>query len=251
MDCQEEGIKATYVGESGRNAFLRGLEHTRGARNRDPKNPMVRHSEDQHNMVDSIPTFKMEILRTFSKPLQRQISEAVAIEGGAGGADFMLNSKVEWGGAKIPRITVEVGAKVKLLEYQGGAQGARGVTYPTPRQMGPPPPTQPVTREPPHGAGPTTAAPSQPTNISRAGQILTVTEARGRGRKRSQTVGETLEATTHDGTHPDAVPEIARPATKRRKVDLSRGRSSHLQPSILHYLRVTPDDKHPDARGGE
>ena len=260
LDCESQGVKATYVGETGRSAFLRGKEHTRGARLRDPKNPMVRHSEDQHNMVEGIPPFKMEILRTFAKPLQRQVSEAVAIEGGAGGADYMLNSKAEWGGAKIPRLTVEVGARVRLLEYQGGAQGARGVAHPTPRQMEPPQPDQTASRELPQADGPTIGAPLLPTTITRGGQELTRTQATGRGRKRSQTVRGHPQAALQDAQQPSAVCEIERPARKRRKVHPAReeeGMRSHTQPSIMSYLLMLPEtDKYPmddqglDRQGG-
>ena len=43
----------------------------------------------------------------------------------------MLNSKAEWGGSRIPRLTVEVGAKVKMAEYQGGGTGGQESPSPT------------------------------------------------------------------------------------------------------------------------
>ena len=82
LTCLDKEVKSTYIGETGRSAYQRGLEHTRGALKRDPKNPMVKHSEEYHQLYDSIPPFKMDILRSFQRPLQRQVSEACAIEGG-------------------------------------------------------------------------------------------------------------------------------------------------------------------------
>ena len=70
----------------------------------------------------------MEIARGFLKYLPRQICEAVAIEGGASGADMMLNSKAEWNGSRIPRLTVEVGATVNQQDFRGGAQVVRKLT---------------------------------------------------------------------------------------------------------------------------
>ena len=121
-------VKSTYIGESSRSAFQRGQEHLDGAHRGDPKNPLVRHAEDYHGMKEVVPPFRMEIARGFLKPLPRQICEAVAIEGGASGADMMLNSKAEWNGSRIPRLTVEVGATVNQQDFRGGAQVVRKLT---------------------------------------------------------------------------------------------------------------------------
>ena len=125
LQCQQEGISAHYIGESGRSGHQRGTDHLRGAKKRDPKNPMVRHGEDHHHMFQGIPPFKMEMTRSFLKPLQRQIAEAVTIERGANNADLMLNSKAEWGHSKIPRLTVEVGPKVAQADFRGRTQDSR------------------------------------------------------------------------------------------------------------------------------
>ena len=79
----------------------------------------------------------------------------------------MLNSKAEWGGARIPRLTVEVGARVKMMEYQGGAQGARRVPASTPAswqppRQGGPHPIQPSPRHSPtNKMGGTTTTPKE------------------------------------------------------------------------------------------
>ena len=55
--------------------------------------------------------------------MKRQISEAVWILSGE--ADLILNSKGEWNGSIIPRLALEIGAKVVQHDYQGQAQEGR------------------------------------------------------------------------------------------------------------------------------
>ena len=69
----------------------------------------------------------MEILKSFRKPLERMIAESVEIEKGS--ADVVMNSKGEWGGSRIPRITIEVGEKVLTEDFRGRKQGRRKANH--------------------------------------------------------------------------------------------------------------------------
>ena len=188
--------KSVYVGESGRSAHQRGLDHLNGAHSRDPKNPMVRHGEDFHNMVTGVPPFQMLVTRSFLRPLQRQVAESVSIEGGADDADQMLNSKAEWGGSKIPRITMEVGARVQQEDYRGGDQPKRRIeaNHPqranlparpsTHQQGGRPEAAPPTSRESQGNLHLTHHPPGSSTIISAGGKALTLDQAKGKKRKK-------------------------------------------------------------------
>ena len=76
-----------------------------------------------HSSQQEDPAFSMEILRSFQKPLERLIAESVEIA--SGGADYVMNSKGEWGASTIPRLTIEIGDKTKQDDYRGKLQGVR------------------------------------------------------------------------------------------------------------------------------
>ena len=63
----------------------------------------------------------MAILRRHKKPLARQMHEATEIE--CSQADIMLNSKGEFNGHRVPRVVVEVGARVITQHYDGSWPG--------------------------------------------------------------------------------------------------------------------------------
>ena len=126
VPCLEEGgTSACYIGESSRSAFQRGAEHARGASKGCPKNPLVKHHLDSHPDLPEPPPFKMEIMRTFRKPLERMIAEAIEIE--AGKYDVTMNSKGEWGSSRLPRLTIEVCDKVSQEDFRGRNQGVRRI----------------------------------------------------------------------------------------------------------------------------
>ena len=52
----------------------------------------------------------MNLTQKHRTTLQRQIKEALSIEGSM--ADIILNKKSEWNGSKIPRLRVEVGEQL-------------------------------------------------------------------------------------------------------------------------------------------
>ena len=122
--CLEEGgATASYIGESSRSLFQRSAEHLQGARKGNLRNPIVKHHLDTHPELPEPPGFKVELLRTFQKPLERLVAESVEIE--TGNYDMVLNSKGEWGGSRLPRLTVEVGEHVHQVDYRGKNQRVR------------------------------------------------------------------------------------------------------------------------------
>ena len=77
----------------------------------------------------------MTLVRTHKRPLNRQIHEATAID--TSNAHIIMNSKNEYNGAKVPRITVEVGSRVYTTGYvgQGVPEAAPSPTITTPAPL--------------------------------------------------------------------------------------------------------------------
>ena len=123
--CRKEDTCAEYVGESSRSLFQRMAEHIGGAKRKDPRNPLFSHIQAYHPGLQAEPssTFTVKLLRTFRTPLARVIAEAVGIDSSE--ADIIINSKSEWGSTRIPRLTIEVGEKVRQEDHRGRNQGVR------------------------------------------------------------------------------------------------------------------------------
>ena len=86
-----------YYGESGYNGYTRLGEHGADVRTGDLTNAFAKHLHEDHpeaaaGQVQDVISF--EVIRTYEKPLERQVAEAVAIQRCQ--ADQLLNSKSEW-----------------------------------------------------------------------------------------------------------------------------------------------------------
>ena len=123
--CKEKKVEAKYYGESSRTGFLRGKEHAQGQAKGYEDNPLAKHDAIHHKGV--LGEYSMAVLRQHKSALTRQIQEATEIE--MSKASIILNSRGEWNSAHIPRVTIQVGDKVQVHEYQGhpGPQGPPGL----------------------------------------------------------------------------------------------------------------------------
>ena len=113
--CRETGIAADYYGESSRTPYLRGQEHLKGQALRHEDNPLHKHDSIHH--LGNKGTYSMKVLRTHKQPLSRQVQEAVEIQSSK--SQIIMNSKSEYNGSKLPRITIEVGDRVMTEDYRG------------------------------------------------------------------------------------------------------------------------------------
>ena len=104
--CEEEGRgAAVYYGESGKNCYARGKKHLEDFRSGNSNHCMVIHARVHHpEEARVVSHFKMIPLRTFRKPVERQISEALTIANSE--ADILLNSGSEWRAGRVPRAAV-------------------------------------------------------------------------------------------------------------------------------------------------
>ena len=94
--CKQQGIKAEYTGESGFSGYTRTLAHQRDIRRDKPASSALADHVRQHHpeAVGREETCSLKVLRTYSRPLDRQIAEAVSINRSR--ADIVLNRKDEW-----------------------------------------------------------------------------------------------------------------------------------------------------------
>ena len=92
---------SVYIGESARNAYSRGIEHTVALQNKDKDSVLYRHLQDKHSEDENTPTFKMSVIDAHRSALNRQISEAVHISNTPD--DDLINRRSEWGHQKIVR----------------------------------------------------------------------------------------------------------------------------------------------------
>ena len=92
---------SVYIGESARNAYTRGAEHTTALHNKDKDSVLYRHMQDKHTDDVNTPNFKMSVISTHKSALDRQISEAVHISNTPD--DDLINRKSEWGHQKLVR----------------------------------------------------------------------------------------------------------------------------------------------------
>ena len=92
-----------YVGETARSGSERWGDHMRDAGNKAADSHIYKHWQNEHAGRET--EFQFQIIKFFSSPLDRQVSEAVRIEWT--GAQKILNSKAGYNRARLPRIVAE------------------------------------------------------------------------------------------------------------------------------------------------
>ena len=105
--CAALGRSTVYHGESGYNGYTRLGDHGGDIRTGDLSNAFAKHLLEDHPEATALEVqtaINFEILRTFDKPLERQVAEAVAIQNCK--ADLVLNSKAEWEQPAVERLIV-------------------------------------------------------------------------------------------------------------------------------------------------
>ena len=116
--CAAIGRSTVYHGESGYNGYTRLDEHTVDIKAANPSNAFAKHLLEDHPTATAFErqgAISFEVLRTFEKPLERQLAEAVAIQNCK--ADLVLNSKAEWEQPAVERLIV---TKMRGEEEEGG-----------------------------------------------------------------------------------------------------------------------------------
>ena len=98
--CEEDVV---YIGETSRNLYSRGMEHSSLYEKESPKSFLHNHQVEQHNSEPA--DFDVKVIKSFKDPLSRQVTEAVMIKNHTG---ELLNSKSEFHQPPIVRVRSEV-----------------------------------------------------------------------------------------------------------------------------------------------
>ena len=127
----EKGKFVHYEGETGRNAYSRGLEHQEDLRNEKEDSPLWKHCVLEHNGEKQ--SFVMKTLKSFKSCLQRQVNEAVRISASKIEV-VVMNSRNEFHQAPIIRVVAATGLHASQGEdqapviLQAARRGGRGGT---------------------------------------------------------------------------------------------------------------------------
>ena len=98
--------KSKYFGESQFGGYTRGQQHL-GALEKPKKhqeNAFVRHREDYHLGEEESVRFRMDVVKCFNRPMDRQISEGCHIL--SPDADIMLNGKLDHMKPVVGRVVI-------------------------------------------------------------------------------------------------------------------------------------------------
>ena len=98
--CSDNGVSSVYEGESGKCLYERGKKHLSEFRSSVSSNAMVIHNRKHHSGSTDL-NFKMEAIKSFTTPLERQLNEALRIK--HSDADILMDSGSEWRLDSIPR----------------------------------------------------------------------------------------------------------------------------------------------------
>ena len=79
------------------------------------ESPLWKHCASLHSGEEQ--QFKLSLLAKHQTAFERQIAESVHITHGK--RDITLNSKAEWMGSSIPRLTIEVKDRVMQVDHDG------------------------------------------------------------------------------------------------------------------------------------
>ena len=102
-ECEKSGKKSHYYGETSFNGYTRGVQHYNNYRsqnkNTQEKSALRIHAKEQHG--DKKVEYRMEVMKTFKKPLARQVMESIYIIKSKTEGHFPMNSKMEFNQALI------------------------------------------------------------------------------------------------------------------------------------------------------
>ena len=128
--CAMQNITAVYYGETGFSAYYRGGQHDKAIRSHDLENAFAKHLHLYHPEAEGDTTmFTMKVVQSFTKPLPRQITEAVMIDKARTDVNntISLNSRAEFRQPAIPRVIVtrELQEENRRQERRGRGGGGR------------------------------------------------------------------------------------------------------------------------------
>ena len=108
LECDENGKKSLYHGETSRTHYTRIKENLHQSRVTCNENkPLLKHSIIHHPGKQV--KFKIAKTGSFQDPLSRQINEGVRINNSTSDPGFLINSKAEFHQGQVPRVMITSG----------------------------------------------------------------------------------------------------------------------------------------------
>jgi hypothetical protein len=138
ITCKEQGgergggrKKVVYIGETGKNGYLRGIEHERAAEILQENNAIGKHCIMEHRIIK--PELKMEVLKKYRTCLERQEGEAVYVRLESNEETEIMNSRSDFHQPPLVRVITtrgnsqeEQGQQPNQAQVEGGQRGRPG-----------------------------------------------------------------------------------------------------------------------------
>ena len=121
--CAQMGLEASYYGESAFSGYYRTESgHSKAIEKKDLNNAFAKHLNIFHPEAEgNKEAFNMKILQTFTKPLERKVSEAVLINNSK--AAIKMNSKAEFHQPAVARVITTREPPGQGPDHVDGAEG--------------------------------------------------------------------------------------------------------------------------------
>ena len=105
---QRRSVESVYYGETSKSCYTRGRQHVENLENERSSNrtsnAFVRHRDLYHRGEEESVRFKVDVVRKFKKPLQRQVWEGVEIHSSEAG--ILMNSKLDHYQPAVGRVEI-------------------------------------------------------------------------------------------------------------------------------------------------
>ena len=123
--CKETGKTSSYFGESGYNSVFRFGLHESDVKNRVETNAFHKHLENHHpERLGDMSVFECKVMGTYKRSLDRQVAEGTQLERAE--VDQLLNSRAEYHGSAVPRVTIAHDTRDTRDTHQSSQPGPRG-----------------------------------------------------------------------------------------------------------------------------
>ena len=105
---QRRSVNSVYFGETSKSCFARGKQHLQCLENPESpsnrSNAFVRHREDFHRDETERVLYRVDVVKSFKRPLERQVWEGVEIHSSSAGVQ--MNSKLDHYQPAVGRMTM-------------------------------------------------------------------------------------------------------------------------------------------------
>ena len=103
---RQPGTKSVSTGETSRSILVRGKQHLHDMESPQdhPENAFVKHALEYH--AGEVPQYKLSVMGSFPKPLERQVWEGVMIRRSEQEDGVLMNSKLDHYAPAVGRVVI-------------------------------------------------------------------------------------------------------------------------------------------------